>query len=403
MKTMKEWEKSDIDNFDDYVLPGDIVGEDIIKHFRNVQIPKTDTEYMLQMGEAQNFIEGKNTYMTFTKELKGWVYRGNCHRGEKETPFEKWLNTFVEEKDIDIREEFKSTKDGVSKIFTYDDVINEIKRTGEKEQEQIKNMIIKIDLHNGDVKDYFRHLSMALIPSREQIQEMEEIYGKSINLEVEYEKKVIRQPLDNPEYKPKGEIIKGYSEEELYNIIENHLKEMLEANDINTDIVNFQIIGSRNKGVANEGSDLDVLIEYNNDCIGEDSLFNMLNDDNDRLIINDIEVDFNPITSSKSGTLEEWLERNYNYNKYETKENPRSFDYMMLDRLRSDCEYFLNKGNGYVGHLYYKDVDEHIEEMKKIYNSFSENEKPEWITLEDIDDYKNKMTELLQEKEEMET
>ena len=169
MKTMKEWEKSDIDNFDDYVLPGDIVGEDIIKHFRNVQIPKTDTAYMLQMGEAQNFIEGKNTYMTFTKELKGWVYRGNCHRGEKETPFEKWLNTFVEEKDIDIREEFKSTKDGVSKIFTYDDVINEIKRTGEKEQEKIKNMIIEIDLHNGDVKDYFRHLSTALIPSREQI------------------------------------------------------------------------------------------------------------------------------------------------------------------------------------------------------------------------------------------
>lgn len=86
----------------------------------------------------------------------------------------------------------------------------------------------------------------------------------------------------------------------------------------------------------------------------------------------------------------------------EERENPRKFDYMMLDRLRTDCEYFLGNGNGYLGHLYYKDVDKHIEEMKKIYESFSNEEKPEWISLEDIDNYKQKMNEMIEKGEEEE-
>lgn len=81
----------------------------------------------------------------------------------------------------------------------------------------------------------------------------------------------------------------------------------------------------------------------------------------------------------------------------EDRENPRKLDYMMLDRLRTDCDYFLGNGNGYLGHLYYKDVDKHIEEMKKIYESFTDEEKPEWISLEDIDNYKEKMNEKVKE------
>ena len=95
------------------------------------------------------------------------------------------------------------------------------------------------------------------------------------------------------------------------------MKSFLEENDINTDVVDFQIIGSRNKGTAKKRSDLDVLIEYNNDNYSEDSLFNSLNDETNGLKINGIVVDFNPITPSKSGTIEEWLESNYDYNKYE--------------------------------------------------------------------------------------
>lgn len=80
------------------------------------------------------------------------------------------------------------------------------------------------------------------------------------------------------------------------------------------------------------------------------------------------------------------------------RENPRKYNYMMLDRLRTDCDYFLDNGNGFLGHLYYKDVNKHIEEMKKIYGSFSEQEKPEWISLQDIENYKEKMNEKLKER-----
>lgn len=144
---------------------------------------------------------------------------------------------------------------------------------------------------------------------------------------IEYIKSVSRQI--RPEYKAKGEIIKGLSEEELYETIGGYLKSFLEENDIETDIVDFQIIGSRNKGIAKKDSDLDILVEYNNDSIGEDSLFNSLNDENNRLNINGIEVDFNPITPSKSGTIDEWLERNYNYDKY--KENMKEYAKYIID------------------------------------------------------------------------
>lgn len=88
--------------------------------------------------------------------------------------------------------------------------------------------------------------------------------------------------------------------------------------------------------------------------------------------------------------------------KKEEDENIRKSDYMMLDRLRTDCEYFLGNGNGFLGSLYYKDIDKHIEEMKKLYEFFSEQEKPEWISLEDIDNYKQKMNEMIERSEEEE-
>lgn len=102
-----------------------------------------------------------------------------------------------------------------------------------------------------------------------------------------------------------------------------------------------------------------------------------------------------------------------NLEKYELVNNPKDdpsyerkkanqYNYMMLDRLRTDCDYFLGNGNGFIGHLYYKDVDKHITEMKKIYNSFSEEEKPEWINLKDIEKYETRMNELLEKNNEEE-
>lgn len=80
------------------------------------------------------------------------------------------------------------------------------------------------------------------------------------------------------------------------------------------------------------------------------------------------------------------------------KRHAREHDYVMLDRLRSDCEYFLGYGYGYEGHLYYKSVEKHCDEMEKLYSSFADEDKPEWLTMEQIKEYREKMLKLREEK-----
>lgn len=71
--------------------------------------------------------------------------------------------------------------------------------------------------------------------------------------------------------------------------------------------------------------------------------------------------------------------------------SPREHDYMMLSRLKSDCDYFLGNGNGCEDVLYYRNVDAHCDAMDKLYNSLAENEKPEWLTFEQIRKYRMSM------------
>lgn len=69
-----------------------------------------------------------------------------------------------------------------------------------------------------------------------------------------------------------------------------------------------------------------------------------------------------------------------------------SFHYRMLDRLRSDCEYYLGNGNRYAGHLWVNgDEKGHIELMKALWHSFPADGKPEWLPYEKILDYAKQM------------
>lgn len=67
------------------------------------------------------------------------------------------------------------------------------------------------------------------------------------------------------------------------------------------------------------------------------------------------------------------------------------YKYMMLDRLIQDCKYYLGYGNRCSKHLWAKDEHKQIELIKGLYNSFSEDEKPNFITMEDIKYYKKQM------------
>ncbi|WP_303977490.1 LPD11 domain-containing protein [Streptococcus danieliae] len=79
---------------------------------------------------------------------------------------------------------------------------------------------------------------------------------------------------------------------------------------------------------------------------------------------------------------------------YVDMQNKFHFDYMMLSRLKEDCEYFLGYGNGYEGRLWAENVEDQIAEMKKIWNKFPDNAKPQWLKWEEILDYEKRMKQL---------
>lgn len=67
------------------------------------------------------------------------------------------------------------------------------------------------------------------------------------------------------------------------------------------------------------------------------------------------------------------------------------YRYMLLSRDKQDCEYYLGNGNRNPANLCTGDEVTQIEEMKALWNSFSEEDKPEWLSWEDILEYERKM------------
>ena len=64
-------------------------------------------------------------------------------------------------------------------------------------------------------------------------------------------------------------------------------------------------------------------------------------------------------------------------------------NYQLLDRLRTDCEYFLGAGNRAEKHLWAGSVYAQIVKMRELYDALPQ--KPEWLTKEMIDDYAERM------------
>ena len=66
-----------------------------------------------------------------------------------------------------------------------------------------------------------------------------------------------------------------------------------------------------------------------------------------------------------------------------------SGDYVLLDRLRADCDYFLGAGGRSEKHLWAGNVYGQIKKMRELYDALPE--KPEWLTAEAIDRYAAQM------------
>ena len=100
----------------------------------------------------------------------------------------------------------------------------------------------------------------------------------------------------------------------------------------------------------------------------------------DELIQNELaELDFDDLISVSDAELES----------ISTTPEQRSDDYRLLSRLKADCDYFLGAGGRAEKHLWAGSVREQIAKMRELYAALPD--EPEWLTMEDIDRYAQRM------------
>ena len=83
-----------------------------------------------------------------------------------------------------------------------------------------------------------------------------------------------------------------------------YVQAKLDETGIDAVIVDAAVVGSRSRGLEQDGSDLDVVVELSTNE-REDVLFDTFNEDG--LCIGGLKVDINPITAARTGTLETYL------------------------------------------------------------------------------------------------
>lgn len=78
-----------------------------------------------------------------------------------------------------------------------------------------------------------------------------------------------------------------------------------------------------------------------------------------------------------------------------------TFRYQLLDRMNSDCKYFLGAGARQNKYLWAGDPQLQIVYMKALWDSFPEGQKPEWLSYAQICRLEQRMkAEEAQDKEE---
>lgn len=99
--------------------------------------------------------------------------------------------------------------------------------------------------------------------------------------------------------------VDGMSAGEIEEMVSYYVQAKIIENDLDAQVENVIISGSRCWGIEKNSSDLDVVVDYKG-TIREDDFFNILHEDG--FTIAGIVVDINPITEEKTGPLAEYLE-----------------------------------------------------------------------------------------------
>lgn len=100
-------------------------------------------------------------------------------------------------------------------------------------------------------------------------------------------------------------------------------------------IIEADVYGSRLYGDNTEKSDLDIVVEYSGD-MHEDNLFNILNEE--KFVIDGIEVDINPIRKEETGCLKDFMKRhNKQYKEYRNEKSS------MIEAIQKNKQVLNNK------------------------------------------------------------
>lgn len=81
----------------------------------------------------------------------------------KRRAFEKWLDTFIEEKGIEAEEMFSLDISESWNLVQVGVVIEYIKNLPVENQEQTKEMLVKIDFQNGDVRHFLKYIAKGIV------------------------------------------------------------------------------------------------------------------------------------------------------------------------------------------------------------------------------------------------
>ena len=99
--------------------------------------------------------------------------------------------------------------------------------------------------------------------------------------------------------------VDGMNGEEIEEMVSYYVQAKIIENNLDAQVENVILSGSRCRGIEKNGSYLDVVVDYKG-TVREDDFFNILHEDG--FEIAGIVVDINPITEDKTGPLVEYLE-----------------------------------------------------------------------------------------------
>ncbi len=80
-----------------------------------------------------------------------------------EQTFNKWFETFLEEKELPFEAFTLFAPDGTEHHLDTDVVVEAVQNCALDEKAGIKNVLVKIDFANGNVNHFFKHLAQGLV------------------------------------------------------------------------------------------------------------------------------------------------------------------------------------------------------------------------------------------------